>query len=252
MEIEAFGLTDVGKVREANEDSFLIDAERNLFIVADGMGGHKGGGYASSNAVSGIKNEIARMEESQDTTAPAQDDTGRTPLQVRMNNALLATNETLYQTALADSSLRGMGTTVTAIQLDHDSVNIAHVGDSRLYMLRDGELSQVTNDHSWVQEQVDAGLLTEEEAKTHPLKNIITRSMGHDRDLLVDLLKEEYRPNDVYFMCSDGLSNMVEDDIVHKVLLENEPEPAAKELIRLALEAGGVDNITVVIVKIKE
>lgn len=252
MEIEAFGLTDVGKVREANEDSFLIDAERNLFIVADGMGGHKGGGYASSNAVSGIKNEIARMEESQDTTAPAQDDTGRTPLQVRMNNALLATNEILYQTALADSSLRGMGTTVTAIQLDHDSVNIAHVGDSRLYMLRDGELSQVTNDHSWVQEQVDAGLLTEEEAKTHPLKNIITRSMGHDRDLLVDLLKEEYRPNDVYFMCSDGLSNMVEDDIVHKVLLENEPEPAAKELIRLALEAGGVDNITVVIVKIKE
>jgi protein phosphatase len=252
MAVRAFGITDVGKVRAANEDSFLIDDEHQLFIVADGMGGHQGGGYASSNAIKSIREEMIRLESTQETTQPSADQSGRTTAQVRLLHALQKTNERLFKKALEDSSLRGMGTTVTAIQLDPRSANIAHVGDSRLYLLRAGRLQQISRDHSWVQEQVDAGVISEEEARIHPLKNIITRSMGHDRDLIVDLLREEFRPGDKFLLCSDGLTNMVPDQIIADTLRRMEPEAATRELIRLALEAGGQDNITAVLVEIKE
>ena len=252
MAVRAFGITDVGKVRAANEDSFLIDDEHQLFIVADGMGGHQGGGYASSNAVKSIREEMIRLESTQESTQPLADQSGRTTAQVRLLHALQKTNELLFKKAAEDSSLRGMGTTVTAIQLDPVGANIAHVGDSRLYLMRAGRLQQISRDHSWVQEQVDAGVLSEEEARIHPLKNIITRSMGHDRDLLVDLLREEFLQDDKFLLCSDGLTNMVPDETIADILRRMEPEAAAKELIRLALEAGGQDNITAVLVQIKE
>jgi protein phosphatase len=252
MEVRAFGATDVGKVRAANEDSFLVDDELNLFIVADGMGGHQGGGYASSHAVDEIKKEIMRQQQKQESTQPLADGTGKTPAQIRLKNALLLTNEMLFRKAMEDSSLRGMGTTVTAIQLDHVVANIAHVGDSRLYLMRNGDLYQLTRDHSWVQEQVDAGVLAEDEARVHPLKNIITRSLGHDRELLVDLDRKEYKPGDKYMLCSDGLTNMVDDQTIKKVMKEMPLEASVNELIRLALEAGGQDNVTTVMVEIRE
>jgi len=252
MEIDAYGATNVGKVRAANEDSFLIDQEMRLYIVADGMGGHQGGGYASSHAVEGIKEEAKKLEQTQDTTQPLPDGSGRTPSQMRLHHALVNTNEELHKKAQEDSSLRGMGTTVTAMQVDGKYVNIAHVGDSRLYVLRGEKLLQVTKDHSWVQEQVDAGVLNEEEAKSHPLKNIITRSMGHDRDLTVDLLKIEYKPGDKYLICSDGLTNMVEDETIKQEMRNGGPQQAVDRLVELALEGGGQDNITVVLVEIKE
>jgi PPM family protein phosphatase len=250
MPVRAFGTTDVGRVRAANEDSFLIDPEHNLFIVADGMGGHQGGGFASSNAVRSIREEVVRLETAQESTQPLADQGGRSSAQVRLYHALQRTNERLYKKAQEDSALRGMGTTVTAIQLDASSANIAHVGDSRLYLMRDSKLRQVSRDHSWVQEQVDAGVISEDEARVHPLKNIITRSLGHDRELMVDLLREDFHPGDRFLLCSDGLTNMVPDQIIGDVLRRLPAEPAIKELVRLALEAGGQDNITAVVVEI--
>jgi serine/threonine protein phosphatase PrpC len=251
MEVRAYGDSNVGKVRQANEDSFLVDQERNLFIVADGMGGHQGGGYASQNVIAIIKDEVARLEQTQDTTKPISDPFGRTASQIRLLHALQTANDRLYKKAMEESSLRGMGTTVTAVQLDHLFANIAHVGDSRLYILRASKLTQLSRDHSWVQEQVEAGVLTEIEARYHPLKNIITRSMGHDREVEVDLFKGEYKPGDKFLVCSDGLSNMVDDQTIREKMSSLDPEPAAKELIQLALDAGGLDNITVIIVEIK-
>lgn len=250
MPVRAFGSTDVGKVRAANEDSFLIDPEHNLFVVADGMGGHQGGGFASSNAVRSIREEVVRLEAAQESTQPIADQTGRTPVQARLLHALQRTNERIYKKAQEDMTLRGMGTTVTAIQLDHQSANIAHVGDSRLYLMRAGKLQQLSRDHSWVQEQVDAGVISEEEARVHPLKNIITRSLGHDREVTVDLSKENFQAGDRFLICSDGLTNMVPDPVIAEVLRKLPPEPAVKELIRLALEAGGQDNVTAVVVEI--
>jgi PPM family protein phosphatase len=252
MQIKAYGASNVGKVRSANEDSYLIDHERKLYIVADGMGGHQGGGYASSHAVRKIQEEIAGREKEQNSTKPLNLNGEKSPTQIRLRNALLSANELLYQKALEDPSLRGMGTTCTVIQFDLQHVNIAHVGDSRLYLLRDGALKQVSHDHSWVQEQVDSGVLTEEEANSHPLKNIITRSLGHDRDLIVDLARDSFKIGDKFMMCSDGLTNMVADRSIHNVLLAKAPEPAVQELIALALEGGGLDNITAVVVELAE
>lgn len=252
MVVKGYGATNVGKVRQANEDSFLVDQERNLYVVADGMGGHQGGGYASQQAIAGIKEEIGKLESAQDSTQPVNDHLGRTPVQTRLLHALQKTNERIFKKAMEESSLRGMGTTVTALQFDPTVANIAHVGDSRLYLLRDGHLFQLTRDHSWVQEQVDAGILTETEAKIHPLKNIITRSMGHEPEVEVDLFKETYQSGDQFLICSDGLTNMVEDNTIREVMSSRPPPASLDELIRLALESGGLDNVTAVIVKVEE
>lgn len=250
MQIRAYGATDVGKVRSANEDSFLIDNELLLYVVADGMGGHQGGGFASQHAVAWLREELIRLEQAQETTTPVADYTDRTPTQVRLLHALKIANDRLFKKASQDPSLRGMGTTVSGIQFDHTYANLAHVGDSRIYRLRNGQITQLSRDHSWVQEQIDAGLLSEEEAHSHPLKNIITRSMGHEPDIKVDLGKDKYQPGDKFLLCSDGLSNLVPDQILLQVVSSLELEAAVNELIRLSLEAGGQDNTTAVLVEV--
>ena len=252
MKFTAYGATDVGKVREKNEDAFAVDAERRLFLVADGMGGHAGGGFASSHAVENVVAEMKRQEESQDMTQPLRDDAGRTQGQMRLQHALKRSNEVLFSRSMADHSLRGMGTTMTALKFDERYANLAHVGDSRGYLIRDGKLRQITEDHSWVQEQVRSGVLSEEEARRHPLKNIITRSMGHDRELNVDLFKEEYRVGDRYLLCSDGLTNMVTNPEILETVLKQPPEAAVKSLVDQAREGGGLDNITVVVVAVED
>ncbi len=251
MQVKAYGATDVGKVRTANEDSFLIDEDRLLYIVADGMGGHQGGDFASSHAVEWIREEVIKQEEAQESTLPVGGPGEKTPAQTRLKHALKETNGRLFKKASEDPSLRGMGTTVIAVQLDDKYVNIAHVGDSRIYLLREGILFQVSRDHSWVQEQIDAGLLNKDEAESHPLKNIITRSMGHEPEVEVDLLKEEFQAEDRFLLCSDGLSNMVDDDTVQKVLSEMEIEAAVDDLMKKALEAGGLDNTTILVIEIQ-
>ena len=251
MKFVAFGATDVGRIREKNEDAFLVDDAWRFYLVADGMGGHAGGGFASSNAVATVAEELKRQEDSQDMTQPLRTDADHTHTQMQLLHALKRANEALFLRSISDSQLRGMGTTLTAIKFDERYANLAHVGDSRAYLIREGKLCQLTSDHSWVQEQVRSGVLTAEEARLHPLKNIITRSMGHEREVTVDLFKEEYRVGDRYLLCSDGLTNMVEDDEILATMTQEAPEPAVRRLIQRAKEEGGLDNITVIVVALE-
>jgi protein phosphatase len=251
MKFVAFGATDLGQVREKNEDAFLVDDSWRLYLVADGMGGHAGGGFASSNAVATVAEELRRQEDSQDMTQPLRTDADHTHTQMQLLHALKRANEALFLRSISDSQLRGMGTTLTAIKFDERYANLAHVGDSRAYLVREGKLCQLTSDHSWVQEQVRSGVLTAEEARLHPLKNIITRSMGHEREVTVDLFKEEYRIGDRYLLCSDGMTNMVEDDEILATVTQEAPEPAVRRLIQRAKEEGGLDNITVIVVALE-
>lgn len=251
MKFVAFGATDVGRVREKNEDAFLVDDSWRFYLVADGMGGHAGGGFASTHTVAAVAEELKHQEDSQDMTQPLRDDLDRTRTQMQLLHALKRANETLFLRSIADSQLRGMGTTLTALKFDERYANLAHVGDSRAYLIRDRALGQLTSDHSWVQEQVRSGVLTPEEARLHPLKNIITRSMGHEREVTVDLFKEEYRIGDRYLLCSDGLTNMVADDEILAAAIQEAPEPAVRRLIQRAKEEGGLDNITVIVVALE-
>jgi serine/threonine protein phosphatase PrpC len=252
MVVKSAGGSDVGKLREANEDSFLIAPERKLFIVADGMGGHQGGGFASKKILELVIAELDRIVNLQETTQPLQNHEERTVTQFRLLRALQRANQALFEISLKEPNLRGMGTTLTAVQFDEKYANFAHIGDSRGYLIRDGQLRQLTEDHSWVQEQVKMGVLSAEEAKNHPLKNIITRSMGHERDVKVDLLKHEFKTGDKYLLCSDGLSNMVNDEELQKIVVENSIEEAIPAMIKRANEEGGYDNITVVLLEVSD
>jgi protein phosphatase len=250
MEFKSAGATDVGRLREANEDAFLISQERKLYVVADGMGGHQGGGFASKKVLELVQSELDRLEQMQDFTQPLQTLEERTITQFRLLRALQRANQSLFEISLKEPNLRGMGTTLTALQFDERFANLAHIGDSRAYLLRGGSLKQLTEDHSWVQEQVKMGLLNSEEARNHPLKNIITRSMGHERDVKVDLSKTEYQPGDKFLLCSDGLTNMVTDEEILKIVQENVLDEAVKRLVNRANEEGGYDNITIVLLEV--
>jgi PPM family protein phosphatase len=252
MVVKSAGGTDVGRLREANEDSYLIDTGRKLFVVADGMGGHQGGGFASKKILELLTSELDRLVNFQESTQPLQNLEERTITQMKLLRALQRANQMLFEISLKEQNLRGMGTTLTAVQFDDKFANFAHIGDSRGYLIRDGAIRQLTEDHSWVQEQVKMGVLTQEEAKVHPLKNIITRSMGHERDVKVDLFKHEPQAGDRYLLCSDGLSNMVNDDLMLSTVSEKPIEDAVTELIKCANEAGGYDNITVVLLEVTD
>ena len=243
-------ITDVGKVRTRNEDSYLVDNELGLYMVADGMGGHAGGDQASQTAVAEIKNAInGDIQENGNATASSESGS-RTEAESRLINAVKIANEKIHDRSQIDESVRGMGTTITAL-LVHDNVaTIGHVGDSRAYILRDGKLSQITEDHSWVNEQVKAGLLKPEDAKNHPYKNVITRSLGHERGVYVDVMSLDMQPGDKYFICSDGLSNLVDDAEVQSIVANNETNDALESLVSLANSRGGHDNITMVILSV--
>lgn len=221
--------THQGLVRATNQDNWL--AESALYGVADGMGGHRGGETASRVALQVFRNAIGQKKPDADA--------------LRM--AVEAANRRVYDMAAHDENLKGMGTTMSMIWADEKRLLIAHVGDSRIYRLRDGKLQQVTDDHSFVAELVRNNIITPEMAKTHPNRNIITRAVGVDPFVEVDVLEEELLPGDWWLICSDGLHGMVEDSEMEKILTEMELEEAAERLMSRALENGGVDNVTFVL-----
>ncbi len=216
------------------------------------MGGHQGGGYASQKALELVREELIKLEQAQEITQPLQSLGERTITQVRLLRGIQRTNQELYDTSLKEPHLRGMGTTLTALQFDGKFANLAHIGDSRAYLIRENQISQLTEDHSWVQEQVKMGVLSPAEARNHPLKNIITRSIGHEREIRADLVKTEYRVGDKYLLCSDGLTNMVKDEEILKIALEKDLAEAIAGLILRANEEGGYDNITVVMAEVTD
>ncbi len=231
----AAAMTDPGRKRALNEDavSQLITSYGGIFIVADGMGGHRTGEVASQMAVAQIVDLLRRSE----------------PSPQGLLEAYEAANEAIYLAGQKPES-RGMGTTCTALWLDLPYALIAHVGDSRAYLLRDGELVQLTQDHSWVADRVRQGLLTEEEARHHRWRNVITNALGSFPSARVDLVGLKVQPGDVFLLCSDGLSGVLEDRVLAEIILTNPPEPAVAKLIKLANDWGGPDNISAVVVTI--
>ena len=223
--------SDVGRVRDGNEDSYLI--QEPLFAVADGMGGHLAGDVASRTAIQTI------TEQTQDGVDIGPADLERV---VKMANAAI------HEKASSDPSLHGMGTTCTLLLLAGSEIHIAHVGDSRAYLLHDGELSQLTEDHTLVGKMVKEGRLQPEEAERHPQRSIITRALGVDDEVDVDLLTIGIEEGDKVLICSDGLTSMIDAGAIQGVLLDNDdPQAAVDALIDLANDAGGEDNITAVL-----
>jgi serine/threonine protein phosphatase PrpC len=249
--IEAFGLSDVGRQRKHNEDSFAFDAEEGLFIVADGMGGHAAGEVASKITVETINEFIAATRQKEEATWPFKYNHELDFNSNRLAVAIEKANERVMAAVAAQPWLKGMGTTVVAGLLNEKLLSLAHVGDSRAYLLRDGQLSLLTDDHSWVHEQVAAGILTEEEAKSHPLKNVVTRALGGGTSVSPEIQELRFSPGDRYLFCSDGLTTMLSDEEIRDAALsEDRPKALCERLIQLSNAKGGVDNITVVVVSI--
>jgi protein phosphatase len=233
--IEQVGRTDVGRQRTANEDSLFVRPP--MFAVADGMGGAKAGEVASALAVEAVEN--------------ARDSEGSTEEQL---SAIVRTaNRRIYDLAVTDETRRGMGTTLTLVKVHGDDVTIAHVGDSRAYRMRDGELSQLTRDHSLVAELERSGQITAEAAEHHPQRSIITRALGPEPDVEVDTYTLTGREEDLFLICSDGLTSMISDDEVSSILRSSSSlEEASEELVLAANQSGGKDNITVILFRLGE
>jgi protein phosphatase len=251
VSVSAFGLTDVGRKRRHNEDAYLLDAERGLFVVADGMGGHAAGEVASRITVESIQEYIAATEEEHETSWPFGFNSRVSLEGNRLTTAIEKANEKVMRAVQNRPELKGMGTTVVAALFDADRATLVHVGDSRAYLFRDGELRRLTDDHSWVQEQVNAGILSEDEAKGHPLKNVVTRALGGAAHVSVDLIEVPVRSLDRFLLCSDGLTGMLPDeDLFAHLKPEDGLEKTVRQLIDTANDRGGVDNITAILVEV--
>lgn len=248
--IEIWGLTDVGRKRSHNEDTIASDIDTGVVILADGMGGYKAGEVASAIAVDEIMKEV-RNGLKQAKTGEIDEESGFSVESLVVKTAIEKANETIYQTAQSQPQCRGMGTTVVAAAFYDNRTTIAHVGDSRLYRLRDGAFQQVTSDHSLLQELIDKGFYTPEEAKHSLNKNLVTRALGIEENTSPDIREEVVKPGDMYLLCSDGLTDLVEDDEI-RVTLETHGdslETAAKSLVDQANDKGGKDNVSVILVR---
>lgn len=242
MQIAVGARSDVGMVRSGNEDSFFAEADerRGVFVVADGMGGHAAGEVASEMAVQIVARHLLPIESLDSTEADK-----------RVTESIRDANRAIYERMLAEVDKQGMGTTASVLILAGGQYLIGQVGDSRVYLLRDGALRQVTKDHSYVQEQVDAGLLTPEQARYHPYSNVITRCVGASETLEVDLYRGEVKPGDVFLLASDGLTGMVDDRRLQQILLaRSSPGRIVDALIAEANGRGGLDNITAIVIQV--
>lgn len=242
LKIIADGITDIGKVKRANQDKICLLPQWNIFVVADGMGGHAGGGVASSISVDTIHRYFADSRDP--NLLPSE----------RFLSAIREANLEIAGKGASDKRYRGMGTTIVALLIDGMIANVAHVGDSRAYIIRDASIRQITSDHSLVNQYVGTGLITKEQAKRHPLKNVLTRALGMSENIDVDINSLQIEPDDIFILCSDGLTNMIEDeDILNTVISCGDDIPlACRSLVDLANNKGGEDNISVVIVKCTE
>lgn len=244
--IEAYGATDVGRKRDRNEDSFLIDRDLGLFVVADGMGGHAGGGIASKLAVETIRTVLAEAKRTSPQAFEVASTLEEGAAKDRLRDAVEAACARIFQEAQANPALLGMGTTVTAALVLGPYIYLAHVGDSRCYLVRGGRIFQVSEDHSLVNEQLKAGAMTPDEARHSRFRNIITRSVGFEEEVLVDLVGIDAADGDQLLLCCDGLTNLVEDDEILEVVDRNPLPDVPSRLVSIANDRGGDDNITVI------
>lgn len=254
MRIRHQALSDIGRRRRTNEDSLFAHAGLKLFVVADGMGGHAAGEVASKLAVEAIHEFVAHMESDEDPTWPYGFDEALGSRGNLLRTAVLHANRKVIDATREKKEYRGMATTVVAVLMEGDTACVAHAGDSRAYLLRDGRLACLTADHSWVGERVSSGLLTAAEARTHPLRSMVTRALGGRAELEVDLLRHPLRPGDLMLLCSDGLTGMLGEDEIRRVIeaAGEDLERAARDLVAAANERGGDDNVTVLLLRCEE
>lgn len=253
LSISAAGVTDTGRVRSANEDAFAARTADGLWVVADGMGGHASGQVASRMAVEAIEDFWCRWRSEPDFAWPFDPERGRDDLANLLDNAVRIANVRVYNRSLCDPDCTGMGTTLVLIATDDQGVAmIAHVGDSRAYRLRAGRLRQLTEDHSLVNHLRRVMKLDEATAKARAGRNVIVRAVGLEDDVRPDLARDTPRAEDVYLLCSDGLSDLVDDAHIRRILLTegDQPEQAATALVAAANEAGGTDNITALVIRV--
>jgi serine/threonine protein phosphatase PrpC len=253
VQIVSSGLSDVGRVRTNNEDSFRIVEALNLFILSDGMGGEAHGEVASAMAVDAINKYCESEREDSGATVLDEVPANISSQSRRLKNAVAQANFQIFQSAQKNPEQRGMGATITALWLKDTLMSIAHVGDSRAYLLRNGNLQQLTNDHSLVAEQVRRGLITPQQAEESEMQSVLLRALGAHPEVEIDVDEVEIIPRDVLLLCSDGLTRMVtEPEIAGALQAETVPSTAAERLIALANENGGIDNVTVIVVRFED
>ena len=246
MTLEFFSATDTGRARNNNEDSVAVDDATALVVLADGMGGYNAGEVASGMATSFIKSELGRWlsEASQNAT----DTDVRRAMDICVDNA----NRAIFNAANSNPQYAGMGTTLVVGVFRDSRLLMGHVGDSRAYRLRGGRMSQITHDHSLLQEQIDSGLITPEQAAYSANKNLVTRAVGVEDTVLLETHLHDVLPGDTYLLCSDGLSDMLDDENIAQLLTSSEALPeVAGALIGAANDAGGKDNISVVLARVR-
>ena len=248
MDVVAKGKTDIGRTRATNQDSLLIDDSRRLYIVADGMGGHAGGEIASQLCVEQVSEQIAKsslLNESPNSDLPSRHAKFCSLLVEAVNHA----STKIFEKALEEPQLMGMGTTASALMIYDNHAYIGHVGDSRVYLIRDRFIYQLTNDHSLVGEQLRAGVINAEEAKNNQMQNIITRSVGYQEIEDVDTTTLALEHDDLFVISSDGMHGRITDEEISRIANEKQLD-AVKTLVELANERGGKDNITLIVVKV--
>jgi serine/threonine protein phosphatase PrpC len=250
LRIEVAGETNVGMKRAHNEDNFSIIEEGGLYIVADGMGGHASGEVASKMAVDSLKEFFESTANDPERTWPYKMDRSRGYEENRLITGIKLANLRIYESAQRDSRQRGMGTTIVSLFAVEDGVYVAHVGDSRVYRVRDGKIELLTEDHSLLNDYIKMRRLTPEEIANFPHKNVIVRALGMKDTVKVDTRYEQPRAGDVYVLCSDGLCGPISDDEILELVVEHQDlRTAASKLIERANSNGGPDNITVVLAR---
>ncbi len=234
--MEYFALSDIGKYRELNEDSYLANGK--IFAVADGLGGHAAGEVASSIALKVIEDRMNKTFKD------------RKEIEQEMLETIKEANRIVFKKAFQKPELHGMGTTLTIAVPFKNELLIGHVGDSRAYLLRDGNLKRLTEDHTLVFQMIKEGKLKEEEAEFHPLRSTLTRALGTNEFINIDFISLTLKPNDLILLCTDGLSSMISDSQIAQIFQEeSDLKKMAEKLVKLANERGGIDNITVVLIK---
>ncbi len=255
MKYRFYGKSDVGQKRSHNEDAFLFDEKHGLAVVADGMGGHAAGEIASGIAVEMIYEFIKAMDKGGEVTWPFEYNNDFSFEANLLITGINLANDKILKKVEENSKLKGMGTTVVVGLFKGDKVTIAHIGDSRAYYFRDGKLNLITEDHSWVNEQLKKGIISEEQAREHPFKNVVTQALGSGEKLLVDIDEVKVKPGDIFLFCSDGVNSMLSYEKMQDIFREkgaDDIEKLGNRLIEEANIAGGDDNITIITVNAYE
>ena len=254
MKTRSESCSDVGRKRKGNEDSLACNEALRLYVVADGMGGHAAGEVASRVAVDAIEEFVTLTSGNEEITWPFGLDETISYDGNRLKTAIRHANRKVIEATRERAELEGMATTVAAVLVDGDVANIAHVGDSRIYLWSGGEIRLLTSDHSWINEQVQSGVISAEQARSHPLRNVVTRALGGRAELVVDVQSRKMAAGEVLLLCSDGLTTMVPDEQIAELVAGagEDLAAAARALVDAANESGGEDNITVLLVRFEE